>query len=301
MQGIKSSFTSSQVKRAKTLYSQRRSSQWVASQLGLSNHSSTLLLKQAGVYQTGPCIGNLKYPIQEDYFDAIDSHEKAYFLGFMYADGHNTTAEESKTNKSYTCLHLHAKDRYILEHFRDLLYISSNKIPLKETRRVKDGPVTSYSLVFRCKRISDALSRLGISKGKTHESYLPDIDNQFMCSFMLGYFDGDGSIYLQRKKTGRPSKVTNMAAFVDIISNHFIISEMVQYFNRIGIRFKTKRHRNPHYLHMYVCSEEDVRAFDEHVYSHQKVYLKRKRDLFLEFYHYKKTRAYGKEVKEFNQ
>ena len=31
-----------------------------------------------------------KYPIDEQFFDAIDSEEKAYFLGMLYADGTNS-------------------------------------------------------------------------------------------------------------------------------------------------------------------------------------------------------------------
>ena len=32
-----------------------------------------------------------KYPIQEDLFDKIDTEEKAYVLGLLYADGYNNT------------------------------------------------------------------------------------------------------------------------------------------------------------------------------------------------------------------
>lgn len=247
----------------------------------------------------GACIGNLKYLVREDYFDTIDTHEKAYFLGFLYADGHNIIASESKSNKCYTCIHLNAKDGYLLEYFRDILYLGEKKIGLKKTRRKANGSITSLSLVFRCRNISNALWNLGIKKGKTHESHLPKISSILMPSFMLGYFDGDGSIYLQKKKTGKPAKVTNMCAFVDIVSNHFIINEMVSYFANHGIAFKTKRHKNPHYWHMYACSETDVVRFYEHVYASQKVFLKRKHDLFLEFFYYKKTRKYGKKVEEF--
>jgi hypothetical protein len=30
-----------------------------------------------------------KYTINQNYFDKIDTEEKAYFLGFLYADGYN--------------------------------------------------------------------------------------------------------------------------------------------------------------------------------------------------------------------
>lgn len=118
-------------------------------------------------------------------------------------------------------------------------------------------------------------------------------------SFMLGYFDGDGCVYLQKRFTGKPRKITNMNAVVDIVSNRFIISEMVAYFRRVGIVFKTKVLDNPHYPHMYICSTKNIRAFYDHVYAHYSYFLKRKHDRFLEFFHYKATRGYGKKVEAF--
>ena len=40
--------------------------------------------------------GKRKYKIIESYFDEIDTKEKAYFLGLLYADGYNYTAGKNK-------------------------------------------------------------------------------------------------------------------------------------------------------------------------------------------------------------
>ena len=49
-----------------------------------------------------------KYPIVEDFFDKIDTEEKAYILGFLYADGYNDT------NKNAVCISLKYDDVEIL-------------------------------------------------------------------------------------------------------------------------------------------------------------------------------------------
>src|SRR5579863_1325734 len=51
-----------------------------------------------------------KYPINENIFDEINTEEKAYWLGFLYADGN-----VSKTNR--TRLSLAEEDREIVDKF----------------------------------------------------------------------------------------------------------------------------------------------------------------------------------------
>ena len=56
-----------------------------------------------------------KYPIQEDFFDVIDTEEKAYVLGLLYADGYNNTDRNSVS------LSLKESDKEILEKVTSLI------------------------------------------------------------------------------------------------------------------------------------------------------------------------------------
>lgn len=60
---------------------------------------------------------NAKHYYDENYFNVVDTKEKAYFLGLLYADGcnvnHPTTGELSIT--------LQEEDSYILEKFKQVL------------------------------------------------------------------------------------------------------------------------------------------------------------------------------------
>ena len=64
-----------------------------------------------------------KYTFNKDYFERIDSKDKAYFLGLLYADGCNSI---SATKQHHTIvLNLQEKDKDILDIFNK--YINSNK------------------------------------------------------------------------------------------------------------------------------------------------------------------------------
>ena len=53
-----------------------------------------------------------KYNIDETFFDVIDTEEKAYFLGLLYADGCNAT------NRNAVILSLKEDDKEILEKIK---------------------------------------------------------------------------------------------------------------------------------------------------------------------------------------
>ena len=53
------------------------------------------------------------YTLNENYFEQIDTQEKAYFLGFLWADGCNCNG--------VIHLVLQEKDKYILEKFNELI------------------------------------------------------------------------------------------------------------------------------------------------------------------------------------
>ena len=58
-----------------------------------------------------------KYDVNQNYFDIIDTQNKAYFLGFLYADGN-----VSKDNNNIQ-IALQARDLHILESFKKTFII----------------------------------------------------------------------------------------------------------------------------------------------------------------------------------
>src|SRR5690606_4239788 len=99
-----------------------------------------------------------KYNIDETFFDVIDTEEKAYFLGFLYADGYNNT------DRSSVALSLKEDDKEILEKLNNLLQ------PNKPLGHKKSGQT---ALLISNKHISQRLVELGCHRAKTYTLVFP--------------------------------------------------------------------------------------------------------------------------------
>lgn len=128
------------------------------------------------------------YPIQEDFFDKIDTEEKAYVLGFFYADGCNSSNEKTIT------IDLNIKDKDILIKFADLIYLDGKpESHVHVYDRRNEGKGISGVLNVHSKYISKRISELGAPQRKTFKIEFPEwLDKKLIRHFIRGYFDGDG-------------------------------------------------------------------------------------------------------------
>jgi len=129
------------------------------------------------------------YNLNENYFNIIDNSEKAYILGFIYADG--------CVYGNYLTIGLSNKDIEILEHIKKCLEYGG-----KIYNRCDKKTNKSYSILSICsKNIVNSLIDLGVVRNKTYISKeLPMYDKKFEWAFLRGFFDGDGSIYINMRK-----------------------------------------------------------------------------------------------------
>lgn len=131
-------------------------------------------------------------------FKVIDSPEKAYWLGFLAADGCVYTREQNATVR----LAIQQKDKIHLENFRD--FMKSNA-PIKDFINDKgfsqENPSPISVINFNSKLMAQDLINLGIVERKSLILQPPKIDKQYYLPFIMGYFDGDGSIYKFNQKT----------------------------------------------------------------------------------------------------
>ena len=126
-------------------------------------------------------INLLNNEINEDYFKEINTEEKAYILGFIFADG--------SIHKNQLSIEINIKDIEILEKIKQELRLNS-KIYY---RKRKTSELVCLSL--HSQKIIDDLSKYGIIPDKTHvTNHLPIIDKAFLPHFLRGLIDGDGWI-----------------------------------------------------------------------------------------------------------
>jgi hypothetical protein len=114
----------------------------------------------------------------EDYFDEVDTTEKAYWLGFLYADGNVSQ------NGYSMALKLALKDEERIDAFGAAIGADGIKYYRAQ------GQVALH--VGR-KRFCDGLVKQGCGPAKTTDIRLPQFSSDALdLAFLLGYFDGDG-------------------------------------------------------------------------------------------------------------
>lgn len=126
------------------------------------------------------------YTLNQDYFENINSHEKAYILGFLYADGCNR-----KDGITFS------QDGERIDILKNIKKELESNSPIKEVR-----PNHFLFEVFSTKIVKD-VERLGVIPNKSLVLKFPNskqVPDKFMSSFILGYFDGDGCVWNGKRK-----------------------------------------------------------------------------------------------------
>lgn len=134
-----------------------------------------------------------KYSFDREYFKNIDSEEKAYWLGFLYADGCVNTSDKTCTSPNRLTINISHRDRIILEKFNQS--INGNLeifdyMPSEETY----GNSMMSRLNVNSVEFCEHLINHGCIPNKTFELRMPNINEHLICHFVRGFLDGDGSI-----------------------------------------------------------------------------------------------------------
>lgn len=157
----------------------------LASEFNVQPQAIRNLLRKMNVEIINKKIRN--YPRNSNYFTNIDSSEKAYWLGFMYADG----TVSSKTNT----IALGLKDQEHVEKFKQAIGAYNNKISVVTDNRFSQ-PCIMYDFSIRDSQLHDDLIAWGCVSNKSYveELRMPNINSEYIWDFLRGFFDGDGCI-----------------------------------------------------------------------------------------------------------
>ncbi len=221
-----------------------------------------------------------KHTLNEAYFDIIDSEDKAYFLGLLYADGYN------QENKSTVKLTLQAQDKDILEKF--CKYINSNK-PLsfversKKNKKLKD----CYTMWMYSKILCNQLHNLGCPQKKSFIITFPNnqtIPDYLVQHFIRGYFDGDGhfGVYLRKHKNCVNKSKQYVLSIVSTLkfcmSLQKIIKRKFKIYTKLRIRHKKRKNTTRVLL---MSGRKQIFRFLDWIYLDAQVYLNRKHNKYV--------------------
>lgn len=248
----------------------------IAKELGVSSNCVYRYVKELGLNP-----GNRfkrKKSLRDDIFDTIDTEEKAYWLGFIMADGGvcYTTKyykESDKINRFY--INLAVKDIDVLIKLKEFLETDAEVVTYTPKGTFSDSEMCK--LTINSVRLCAGLRQYGVVPSKTGKEIMPTQDlipKDLMRHFIRGFFDGDGSVYKHLGArncinfTGNESMLNDLKTF--LMDNEIVKSNCT-----------VKRgSRNKDTFTYHFSNQEDVNRFYNYIYDNATVFMERKYNKF---------------------
>ena len=220
-------------------------------------------------------------------FNKIDTEEKAYWLGFLYADGN---VRKEKLNNSVV-LYLNAIDIGHLKKFKAFMKDTRDESVIKIQHRLSPNgnPQTVCSYMVCNDNLRNDLISHGCVPAKSliltfpEESHFESPD--LIIDFIRGYIDGDGCLSSSK---GRPNSVSISAR-----GTFDFLSGIIKYFPEFGVvhseydkRFNTTQYK-------IYCTGGKARKVANKLYGHATIYLDRKFEKFTALFKYKDSETSG--------
>jgi hypothetical protein len=229
---------------------------------------------------------NSKYSIDETYFSNIDTQEKAYFLGFLYADGCVSQLPRYTITTSIKVI-----DIKVLEDMKTAL---KSEHPVKQYERM-GGLYVHFT--FNSKQIHTDLIKHGCVPAKSKTVSFPEFllsDDKLLSSFITGYFDGDGSIIIGKSKTRHKNrtKQTEITTIdCGITSSKLFINRLKEVLNeRLSINCLTKiphpEKQDGNTLTLTINGAKQIQTFLDYIYKDQPIKMERKYNTYLKLCEY---------------
>lgn len=223
-----------------------------------------------------------KYYYNKDYFEEINTPDKAYWLGFLYADGCiNRTYHGEKLDSMTLELSLQRNDE---NHLRKFLECLESNVDIKQkTNKYKGKEYYSSRVTICCTKMCYDLCEKGCTPRKTYTIKFPTSDivpKEFMRDFLRGYFDGDGCIHTS-EMCGNPHieiSITGMSGMLKSISDFLIAEEVVRKVPKIH---KDNRSQA---CSVFFYGKDAIKDILDYLYKDSGIYLDRKYKQYVDFY-----------------
>lgn len=191
-----------------------------------------------------------KYKVSEDYFDNIDTEEKAYWLGFITSDGYVTDR--------HLRIRLSVKDENHLWLFKKSI---NSEHPIRYIEAEK-----SCEIIIGSNRIVKSLNNLGVVRAKSLICVPPYIQNSLVSHYWRGVFDGDGCIGIYGNKPK-----------VNLLGSEQIINKFIQ-----DIPISLNKFKRGNYFTVTCTNIEDCKILLKYLYENSSIYLNRKYNKYKE-------------------
>lgn len=160
-----------------------------------------------------------RFPRNSNVFEKIDTFAKAYWLGFLYADGNIQKATNTLR------INLSTIDEDHLIKFKKFIGASNTEIKRNDKKDIINNKIyeISYFSLSDEKIVNDLINK-GCIENKTYSLTFPTeeiLPKEFQYHFIRGFFDGDGSIYEDKKRNRVCINFTGTADMLNSIKHIF--------------------------------------------------------------------------------
>ncbi len=246
----------------------------LATKLGMHEVTLSKKLKKLGVSIVAVHPVGKKYLCNETFFKEIDSEKKAYWLGFIFAEGWLSESVDKRTG----CVGI----RFGMEIGRkDITHLERFKADVESTapiiERVRNGKTKLVELCYL---------RIGgprfcthflkyFSPGKKSDKLIfPEMPRELHPHFVRGYFDGDGCIV----KNGVLSFTSNSLPFLKQL-NALFLTEIPGYIP-VSKFHKYKKKKTWKYVH----GKCKARCVYDYMYGESTLKLDRKYQIYCQVF-----------------
>lgn len=210
---------------------------------------------------------NIGSDIDETVFDLIDTDEKSYWLGFLYADG-------------YVCSYHNQIELTLSSVDKSHIYKFANFLSEKNLDKIKISKLLNNKYercryIIGSKHLKDKLISLGCTPNKSKTIKFPDINifqqHDLVYSFIRGFIDGDGSLYSNHNRLA-----------IEIVSGSKEFLESIKLYFPEFSDIKVDS-RNSNVFKIY-CSHSKADTVSKKLYKNASIYLDRKFEKFAALY-----------------
>lgn len=253
--------------------------EWLSEQLKKYNNSPTILSRELNMSLTSVNRYAIEFglrkpkksiasvnPVNEKYFDEVDNFKKAYWLGFIMADGY--TYKTPNREKYELAIKIKSTDINHLKEFAKDIEFPEEKIVIWSGKRNNNINYYCSLRTYNTHLVTTVMNKHRIVQNKTYVQCLPDsIPKEYISDFIRGYWDGNGS-FAQK-------------GWSACTMSYQLIESFAKYFDENNIEYTLRKQlcKSGNYLHLIRIRNKSQEKFIELIYPPEKYALKRKYDL----------------------